>query len=507
MAGLFGSPEIQRLAEDDPEEYYKQTPFVRSLWESRLPTWLGQAYKQDVKPAIDAASAPTMEQVLRAPYNLASGAVKGAIDTIDSAQKDPSDPRKMLELALMSTGTGGLLGRVPEGSLGMSGIRKAAPMTKSPETRKDVRAMARALMDEVEDANTPNPRTGSVSVPYTSRKLFPEDVEALDQGRVVADNKLYEPIKIITPEDLQKGDSSILSMAWDRSDVGDLKEFAGRELKQPQRLDGGNAYPRGYGLGSGASGSGPINRAVSAVKRQEGKPLYAMYSGMGGEAVDFSTMATRAVLDGFNPRKLNTDDKKLFDKKFLALRGSPSLKQSQSSFPGIGSKKLISWLEKNGSNRYQFMKHLDKAEWHNLGFPNAAAARHAITDPALLNLPNGVVGYGGHSISLMDPKAVKRPVTDTPNPHTTYPEDVPKKEYTGQLLAPVPRPISFPEWFDGRRERGDLPRSDNKSFEFQTVVQPVTNKWVDTNSMYQEEFLKELAKRKDEKGLLKGLLR
>jgi len=124
MAGLFGSPEIQRLAEDDPEEYYKQTPFVRSLWESRLPTWLGQAYKQDIKPAIDAASAPTMEQVLRAPYNLASGAVKGAIDTIDSAQKDPSNPRKMLELALM-TGTGGFLGGAPRGSLGMFAGRRA----------------------------------------------------------------------------------------------------------------------------------------------------------------------------------------------------------------------------------------------------------------------------------------------------------------------------------------------------------------------------------------------
>ena len=132
MAGLFGSPEIQRLAEDDPEEYYKQTPFVRSLWESRLPTWLGQAYKQDVKPAIDAASAPTMEQVLMAPYNLASGAVKGAIDTIDSAQKDPSDPRKMLELALMSTGTGGLLGRAPTGSLGAN-VFQGSPHKYGPE--------------------------------------------------------------------------------------------------------------------------------------------------------------------------------------------------------------------------------------------------------------------------------------------------------------------------------------------------------------------------------------
>jgi hypothetical protein len=120
MADLFGSPEWQKLADDNPKEYYENTPFMRSLWEGRLPTWLGQAYEQDISPAIEAAPSPTtMEGALtygKGAYNLAKGLVTGAVDTIDSAQKDPYDLKKVLDLSLMVTGGGGLLGRVPAGS-------------------------------------------------------------------------------------------------------------------------------------------------------------------------------------------------------------------------------------------------------------------------------------------------------------------------------------------------------------------------------------------------------
>lgn len=367
--------------------------------------------------------------------------------------------------------------------------------------RQDVSALAKALMDKVEAAYTPNARTGNIEVPFTSRKVTNEYVDDLNSGLNVTDNGIYEPNKFVKPEDLKHDDASLLAMAWDRSHVGDLDRIAGKNLESPIRLDGGNAYPRGLGNGAGASGDGPINAAIGAVKRQEGTPLYSMFSAMGGEATDFSTMGVRAALAGFDPKTLPKGAAASFDKKFAALKGSPK------DFPGVGSKDLESWLMKGGKNRYAFMKHLDKAEWVNQGFPDAAAARHAVTDPALLNLPNGVGSYGGHSISLMDPKGVKGNVSDLPNPHTTYPRDVPKDSYTGQFAAPTPQRVLLPKWYDERRAAGALPRSDGKSFEFQTVVQPIDNKWVDTNSMYQEEFMSELAKRKDDQGLLKGLLR
>ena len=487
----------------------------------------GLQFAQDIKKTIGNAPNAILKWVQNNPVDAAFMAASTAPIVGDAIGfgKDVYDMSPMGDTPFTATNTAlagaGLLPFVPAG---MGSIKKTAGSmadalnpdraasiinnsNRTNAMRQNVGDMARVLMDKVESANIPNQKTGNIDVPYTSRKVTPEYVNQLNSGLTVTDNGLYEPIKFLKPENLQHDNSSILSMAWDRANVGDLSTVAGRKLNEIQKLDGGNAYPRGYELGAGASGSGPINRAVSAVKRQEGKPLYSMFSSMGGEATDFSVMGVNTVLDGFNPKLLNVDDVTRFNDKFLALKGSPGLKISQDSFPGLESKKLRSWLNESGGNRYAFMKHLDKSEWNNLGFPDVAAARHAVTDPTLLNLPNGIEGYGGHSISLMDPNAVKRSVNDTPNPHTTYPYDVPKISYEGQLPAPVPRSLSFPKWYQGRRDIGALPRSDNKSFEFQTVVQPVDNNWVDSNSLYQEEFFKELAKRTDEKGLLKGLLR
>jgi hypothetical protein len=119
MANLFGSDEYDKLADKDPKEYYKKTPFARSLWEGRLPTWLGQAYEQDVEPAIDKLPSPTtMEGALtyaKMPYELLKTMATGATDTIKSSMDDPTNAKKSLDLALMTSGAGGLLGRVPKG--------------------------------------------------------------------------------------------------------------------------------------------------------------------------------------------------------------------------------------------------------------------------------------------------------------------------------------------------------------------------------------------------------
>jgi hypothetical protein len=160
MADLFGSPERDLLADKDPEEYYKKTPFARSLWEGRLPTWLGQAYEQDVEPAIDKLPSPTtMEGALtyaKLPYSLLKAMGTGAFDTIKSSMDDPTNARKALELSLMITGGGGLLGRVTKGPgqvLGMSGGRgaKTADLGKMTTAQKmlddpmdEARRMARA---------------------------------------------------------------------------------------------------------------------------------------------------------------------------------------------------------------------------------------------------------------------------------------------------------------------------------------------------------------------------
>jgi len=135
MAGLFGSAKYDELADKDPKKYYKETPFVRSLWEQRLPTWLGQAYKQDIEPAIDKLPSPTtMEGALtyaKMPYEFLKVMATGATDTIKSSMDDPTNPRKALELALMIAGAGGLLGRAP-GGLGAN-VFQGGPHRYGPE--------------------------------------------------------------------------------------------------------------------------------------------------------------------------------------------------------------------------------------------------------------------------------------------------------------------------------------------------------------------------------------
>ena len=60
-----GSVRARLDALKNPAEYYKQTPLMRSMWEGHLPTWLGQAYEQDVKPVVSTFPEPmTMEGAL-----------------------------------------------------------------------------------------------------------------------------------------------------------------------------------------------------------------------------------------------------------------------------------------------------------------------------------------------------------------------------------------------------------------------------------------------------------
>jgi len=105
----------QSLADESPGEYYEGTPFMRSVWEGRLPTWLGQAYDQDIRPAFNALPDPTtMSGALayaKAPYTIGRAMLTGASDTIRAARADPTNAKKALDLALMTAGIGGAASR------------------------------------------------------------------------------------------------------------------------------------------------------------------------------------------------------------------------------------------------------------------------------------------------------------------------------------------------------------------------------------------------------------
>jgi len=61
---------FEKMARDDPAEYYKQTPFMRSLQDQRAATWVRQAFEQELIPAYDAWD-PQLSDLWNAPTAVA----------------------------------------------------------------------------------------------------------------------------------------------------------------------------------------------------------------------------------------------------------------------------------------------------------------------------------------------------------------------------------------------------------------------------------------------------
>jgi hypothetical protein len=193
---------------------------------------------------------------------------------------------------------------------------------------------------------------------------------------------------------------------------------------------------------------------------------------MSGEATDFATMTLKVAFNNFNLKSLTKKDIKDFNK---------TLKNTTKDFPGLDNPKFDDWANKTGVNRYDLMKELAKSKWRDKGFPDVAAARHAVQDPDLRMLPAGNEALGGQSIARINPEGVMTPVSELPMPHTTYQMDL-AGDYLGGLKNPVPRSHLFPDWFGARRAMDAPISADNKSFMSNVLLQPTNQKWVDTVS-------------------------
>ncbi len=154
--GAAQQPDYQMMAQTDPAQYYQQTPLMRAVWEGRLPiskfntlspTWVGQAFEQDIKPAYDAWDAPDPMTVQGAldyaamPAKAVTGMGKALYGHIKEGVTNPTMKNAGL-LALDVAGLGGglsrlggglsRLGGVPDGALGAN-VWQGGPHRYGPE--------------------------------------------------------------------------------------------------------------------------------------------------------------------------------------------------------------------------------------------------------------------------------------------------------------------------------------------------------------------------------------
>ena len=269
----------------------------------------------------------------------------------------------------------------------------------------------------------------------------------------------------------------IIPLVGDRAAAGRvLRSVDDVELERPVILQGGPDFMRMQRFenpeesAAWASGKGVVSGLSRRVREasQEGD-VYGMYTAMSPTGVDYNTMLTDTILGQLPNAKITKKLKKEFDKE---------VKKIDPDFVGVDSPDLEMQLLNNAPLRKVFVNRMELEKFRSGGFPDVAAARKAITEPELLDVP---VGSSGYTISRLDPMG--RIVESPRIPHKTYDTQL-MGQYVGGLEQQIPREVMFADFFADRRAR-DMPLSgDEYAFQRSNVLQEATPQWLDSVMNY-----------------------
>jgi len=147
-------------------------------------------------------------------------------------------------------------------------------------------------------------------------------------------------------------DVAVIPTMWDRSDLGVLTRVNDEDLAFPVPLDAGYQYPMTRSNFDanryGASNQSPVTTVMNAARRasgqkvdkktgeiiKEGKPVYGVYTNMGGESNDYSTMVSDTVLAMMPSSKMTKKAIKDFDDLMEdRIEGWPVLAMFKTALP------------------------------------------------------------------------------------------------------------------------------------------------------------------------------
>jgi hypothetical protein len=294
--------------------------------------------------------------------------------------------------------------------------------------------------------------------------------------------------KILTPEDLYK--KAGFPKIGDRAATGKiLTHINDQPLSWPVNLTGGPKYsmanlsPKAGESAAWESGQGKVitlqNRIKEAAKSAD--DVLGIYSSGSLQQVDFNTMMSDALAAQLSGSKLTKKAKTAFDKE---MRGFIP------DFVGIDSPKLREQLldVSNGVLRTKFVERMGNKKFQEMGFPDIAATRKAISDVEILDDPLGTTGF---TIARMD----KNRRVVTPTHPSGYPVSM-AGEYMGGLEQRIPYNIMFSTKAKQRRLLGADPAGDYRSYELAQPVQVFDQEWLDTVGKYLEQQKKLTGKSK-----------
>ncbi len=339
--------------------------------------------------------------------------------------------------------------------------------------------------------------------PLGKMKVNVGRVPLQETGRTVIRPSATVDVQPLTVEQFEKmriDQSQFIPMVWDRSDLGVLTRVNDEDLLFDVPLQAGYKYPTtssNFEAGRlGASHQSVVTKFMNAAKRAsgqkidkktgeiitEGKPVWGVFSNMGGEGNDFSTMVSDTILGMMGSSKLKNKSIKDFDETMSNLiQDWPGIEGVQDNPAKMAE--LRSFLNKpeNGEARKTFVKTMENAKWNNQGFPDVASARAATSVQDMFGMGSG--DASGRVIGQIDYNAPTTKVTE----HGTYPVSIPRvpdtplyrlADESGEFVD-INRDFILPDYTAERRAAGKPQVSDTRAITMSTPSQPVTAKYID----------------------------
>jgi hypothetical protein len=470
----------QKLMAEKRDDPFSDSPFFQGFGDALL----GQDNIQDRGTILPVGRSPEGDIVPAFP-EIVTGtarAVKGMGDTIGAAMQGddrfiPIDG-KLPDSVIDEVNNFGLT-VLGFGTTGANLIKGAIPKGALTSSAANIKAEARALGRKAAENAKDDPgylNLAKVRVPLDEMSATYKQTEKLAKTDVT------------DPQSMVGG--TMLALPGDRTAAGKMITSVNeQQLQNPVLLQGGRDFARTRAAQDAGAGWASEKNVISSLQKgvlgADGKPVYGVYSAMGGRSADFSHHVADTIIELLPTSKILKKDIKKFDDE---------MRKVDKDWPGIKSEKIRTYLYQRGKGnvRKLMADTMEKGAYRDAGFPDLPSIRSAVTADDLrygVNDPTAGANPTGSTILRFNPEGVV--AEGSPKIHKTYPSIIKADEVSG-LDVPVPRKLMFPSFFSSRRAQGIPELGDRRSFEISAVKEPVTKELADNLSIFRENFIKGL---------------
>ena len=264
--------------------------------------------------------------------------------------------------------------------------------------------------------------------------------------------------------------------------LGD-RSIAGNEIlgvgnlayANPVRSLGGADFMRESGTGIWAN-AGPqaqdLARTAEEVIMSGGDPAL-IFTAMGPQSADFSTMMAEAVMNQYSPQMIDPN---------FAAKYDEAVRKFVPGFTSILDPNFLDGL--TGTDRWNLWQLMDRAELKRAGLPDINLARRSITDPRLMD----VVPFDA-GLTIGRPTGGLLSIDSGVVPHPTYQAQL-AGAYEGGLERSIPGAILWRDFFNQRRASGASPGGDQRSLLMNAnrIKQDIDQQTVDEANQFFEQL-------------------